>query len=179
MISHKQNPSFSFWNTLNFGHFHLLHDVWKPPNKRIQCICDMYTKMYFAHDDLYFYLKQLFIRCERTTTDSLILAEFHVCVQQFIHKLKPSFSCGKLAISNLKPYQQFLLHQFHNIKNFIVFLKDKNLGPGIITCSTYIQCTLYNQLLDTSTYGHLFASEASTCFNSIHTHLMNGISTDT
>jgi hypothetical protein len=135
--------------------------------------------MYFVHDDLYFYLKQLFIRCERTPTDSLILPEFHVCVQQFIHKLKPSFSCEKLALSNLTTYQQFLLHQFQNIKNFIVFPTDKNLGPGIIKCSTYIQCTLYIQLLDTFTYGHLFASEASTCFNSLHIHLMNGISTDT
>eukprot|EP00957_Ditylum_brightwellii_P107988 8237779-Ditylum_brightwellii.AAC.1 len=62
---------------------------------------------------------------------------------------------------NLLLYHHFTLRYHPRNNTFLVVQCDKNLGPAIVKCKTYINWALQDHLSDTSTYKQLSTLQAN------------------
>ena len=92
------------------------------------------------------------------------------CLDKFSLSLDKLFK-KRTGKTSLLPYQIRALQHLQRQQDFLICPCDKNLGPAIIECNTYINIAMSDHLLDGRTYRRL--SDAD-CVNHKH-HLKNKI----
>jgi hypothetical protein len=61
--------------------------------------------------------------------------------------------------------KHFLLNSLQMSKNTLVVCTNKNMGPALMDCTTYIQKALADHLLDATTYQNLSPTKAAAVIN--------------